>query len=104
MLLRGSLGLTQPVRIQFDGEGVWVTFGKLSGPLHPPVVHYEAPAAEVVPEQMEEFVRWVSRPFTDYADPLVSAAIRAGTSHVLFESIHPFEDGNGRIGRSIMVK
>jgi len=76
----------------------------VSGPLHRPVVHFEAPAAEVVPGQMGEFVRWASRPFTDYADPLVSAAMRAGTSHVLFESIHPFEDGNGRIGRSIMEK
>ncbi|TPE60479.1 Fic family protein [Sandaracinobacter neustonicus] len=75
----------------------------VSGPLHAPNVHYEAPPSNQVPDEMRAFVQW----FNDSAPngPMPLAAItRAAIAHLWFESIHPFEDGNGRIGRAIAEK
>lgn len=68
----------------------------VSGALHDPVVHFEAPLSHQVPHEMERFIQWFNRP----VEPLTGLA-RAGIAHLWFESIHPFEDGNGRIGRAI---
>ena len=68
----------------------------VSGAIHDPVVHFEAPPSLQVPREMERFIEWFNRP----VEPLTGLA-RAGIAHLYFESIHPFEDGNGRIGRAI---
>lgn len=73
----------------------------VSGSLHRPLVHFEAPPSKVVPRQMEEFVTWFN---ASQFDPSLTALERAGIAHLFFESIHPFEDGNGRIGRVIVEK
>jgi Fic family protein len=52
---------------------------------------------------MKRFVSWFNRTASHSKDPL-PAITRAGTAHLFFESIHPFEDGNGRIGRVIAAK
>ena len=75
----------------------------VSGPLHAPRVHYEAPPSERVPSEMAAFIAWFNDTAPNGANPL-SAIIRAGIAHIWFESIHPFEDGNGRIGRAIAEK
>ncbi len=75
----------------------------VSGPVHLPRVHFEAPPASDVPEQMEHFIAWFNRTAPDGADSLTGLT-RAGIAHLYFESIHPFEDGNGRIGRAICAK
>ena len=72
----------------------------VSGPIHLPRVHFEAPPASAVPEQMERFIAWFNRTAPD-GDGYPPALTRAGITHLYFESIHPFEDGNGRIGRAI---
>lgn len=59
-------------------------------------VHFEAPPSERVREEMDRFVLW----FNDSRGDLAPLA-RSGIAHLYFESIHPFEDGNGRIGRAI---
>ena len=59
-------------------------------------VHYRAPDSGSVPAEMARFLAWFNAP--DGADGIVRAAI----AHLWFETIHPFEDGNGRIGRAIM--
>src|ERR1700726_4645306 len=52
---------------------------------------------------MARFVTWFNRSAPAGSEPL-AALTRAGTAHLFFESIHPFEDGNGRIGRAIAEK
>ena len=58
-------------------------------------VHYTAPAAERVAQEMEAFLAWFNQPPT--ADPVLKAA----QAHLWFVTIHPFDDGNGRIARAI---
>lgn len=58
-------------------------------------IHFEAPVAKRVPEEMEIFLKWFNQ-ITDL-DPVVKAAI----AHLWFLTIHPFDDGNGRIARAI---
>ena len=70
----------------------------VSGPAHNPVVHYEAPPADAVPTEMARFLTWFNDPAERAAlDPV----LRAGLAQLWFLTIHPFEDGNGRIGRAI---
>lgn len=67
-------------------------------------VHYTAPPSSQVPAEMGRFLAWfeASRP-TDAAKPPASRGMtRAAIAHLWFESIHPFEDGNGRLGRAIV--
>ncbi|MBM3766928.1 MAG: Fic family protein [Acidobacteria bacterium] len=68
----------------------------VSGAIYSPKVHLEAPPAANVPKEMARFVKWFNR-----SAEALPAVTRAGIAHLYFESIHPFEDGNGRIGRAI---
>jgi len=68
----------------------------VSGPIGRERVHYEAPAASKLDHEMGAFLAWVNR-HDDTADPVLKAAI----AHLWFVTIHPFEDGNGRIARAI---
>ena len=52
---------------------------------------------------MERFIAWFNRTAPGGKEPL-PALTRAGVAHLYFESLHPFEDGNGRIGRAIAEK
>jgi Fic family protein len=75
----------------------------VSGPIHKRRVHFEAPPSPKVPKEMARFLDWFKRTTPAGTDPLPSLT-RAGIAHLYFESIHPFEDGNGRIGRAIAEK
>lgn len=75
----------------------------VSGPIDAPTVHFEAPPSKQVPAEMKRFVSWFNRTAPGNKEPL-PVITRAGTAHLFFESIHPFEDGNGRIGRVIAEK
>jgi Fic family protein len=67
----------------------------VSGPVGRETVHYTAPAARLLPSEMRAFLEWFES--TRTADPVLDAAI----AHLWFVTIHPFEDGNGRIARAI---
>jgi Fic family protein len=67
----------------------------VSGPIGRERVHYEAPAAERLEVEMSAFLNWVNS--EDSTDPV----LRAGIAHFWFVTIHPFNDGNGRIARAI---
>lgn len=68
----------------------------VSGPTGKEKVHFEAPPGEVVEAEMKQFLRWweESRKNTD-------CILRAGLAHFYFVTIHPFEDGNGRVARAL---
>ncbi len=67
-------------------------------------VHFEAPPSKLVPQEMELFIKWFNDTALGCPMEIKSGPIRAAIAHLYFESIHPFEDGNGRIGRAISEK
>ena len=67
----------------------------VSGPVGKEKVHYEAPAAPLLPNEMTQFLAWANE--SDRTD----AVLRAALAHLWFVTIHPFDDGNGRIARAI---
>lgn len=75
----------------------------VSGPIHKPTVHFEAPPSGRMTAEMKAFVAWFNDTAPGGKRPL-SALTRAGIAHFYFVCIHPFEDGNGRIGRALVEK
>ncbi|MFM9972624.1 MAG: Fic family protein [Burkholderiales bacterium] len=75
----------------------------VSGAMHDPKVHFEAPPSASVPVEMSRFIVWFNHSAPEGRRPL-PALTRAGIAHQYFICIHPFEDGNGRIGRAIVEK
>ncbi|GHU24590.1 cell division protein Fic [Betaproteobacteria bacterium] len=67
----------------------------VSGPLGRRKVHYEAPPATALPTEMARFLAWAN---AETGEP---ALIKAGLAHLWFVTLHPFEDGNGRIARAV---
>jgi Fic family protein len=75
----------------------------VSGPMHNPKVHYEAPPAKQINSEMSTFIKWFNRTTRKQKNALPSL-IHAGIAHLYFVNIHPFEDGNGRIARALAEK
>ncbi|NRA73925.1 MAG: Fic family protein [Rickettsiales bacterium] len=71
----------------------------ISGAVHKPIVHFEAPPANRIYKEMSQFIKWFNA--SEKSLPIIA---RSGIAHLYFESIHPFEDGNGRLGRYIAEK
>ncbi len=67
----------------------------VSGPIGRERVHYQAPEAKRVPREMRAFMKWFN------GSPSIDPVLTAGLAHLRFVTIHPFEDGNGRIARAI---
>jgi len=67
----------------------------VSGPVGREKVHFEAPGAERLESEMAGFLEWFNSP------PAIDPVLKAGIAHFWFVTIHPFEDGNGRIARAI---
>lgn len=74
-----------------DGEPMRVVSGRLGREK----IHYEAPSASLLPEGMKRLLRYVNAPSEE--DPLLVA----GKAHLWFLTLHPFDDGNGRIARAL---
>jgi Fic family protein len=68
----------------------------VSGPVGKEKVHYEAPPGDRIPAEIKQFVEWWNES-SAHEDGL----LRSGVAHFYFVTIHPFEDGNGRIARAI---
>lgn len=65
----------------------------VSGPIGHEKVHYQAPPAEQIEAEMQAFVAWFNK------SPVIDGVLHAAIAHLWFVTIHPFEDGNGRIAR-----
>jgi len=99
MLMNGRRDIVDVGRYRTHQDAMQI----VSGALHAPRVHFEAPPSETVPLEMSRFIGWFNDSSPSSPNPL-PAITRAAISHLWFESIHPFEDGNGRIGRAIAEK
>jgi Fic family protein len=77
--------------------GTWRTgiVQVVSGPMDREKIHFEAPSANKVDDEITFFLKWVNE--EKILDPVLKAAI----AHLWFVTIHPFDDGNGRIGRAL---
>jgi len=80
----GALRGTAPMRI-------------LSGPIGRQRIHYEAPPRRGLERELQRFLEWFNQ-----TPAVVDGLLRAGLAHAWFELIHPFEDGNGRVGRALL--
>lgn len=88
--------------------GEWRTHAEpmqvISGPVGHEIVHFEAPPSSIVPLEMARFIEWFNDTGPDGTRPIKKAAVRSAVAHLYFESIHPFEDDNGRVGRALSEK
>jgi Fic family protein len=76
----------------------------ISGAMGKAKVHYEAPPSSIVPDEMTAFIKWFNDTGPNGKNEIKKAPVRSALAHLYFETIHPFEDGNGRIGRAIAEK
>lgn len=99
MLMEGSKGIK---------IGAWRTHEEpmqvVSGALGKEKIHFEAPPAESVPLEMKRFIDWFNHSILESPKNVQMTPVLAAIAHLYFESIHPYEDGNGRIGRAISEK
>lgn len=75
----------------------------VSGPIYKPTVHFEAPSSKVVCAELQHFISWFNDTAPHGRTPLPTLT-RAGLVHLYFVWVHPFKDGNGRIGRALAEK
>jgi Fic family protein len=67
----------------------------VSGPMGREIIHFEAPPAEILDKQMQDFLFWLN------TDQKIDGLLKAGLAHLWFITLHPFDDGNGRIARAL---
>ena len=93
------MSVSIPGRLSVHERSIPVSSGQLrqvvSGAIGRERVHFEAPSARRVPAEMDRFLDWLQGPGSG------NAILDAGQAHLWFLTIHPYEDGNGRIARAI---
>ncbi len=99
MLCRWHFNLFEPGsgdcgKYRSHTEPMQIVFGRYGSSR----VFFEAPPSEKIPKEMEAFIHWFN------ATSIMPCLEKAALAHLYFESIHPFEDGNGRIGRLLVEK
>jgi Fic family protein len=99
MLLSGNPSIEMIGGYRAHAESMQV----VSGPDYERTVHFEAPPSNRLPSEMKRFIAWFNDTAPGAKNPL-PALTRAGIAHLYFVCIHPFEDGNGRIGRALAEK
>ena len=94
MFPTGYSGLTK-IRVGQWRDDAQGPMQVVSGPMYRQRVHYEAPPADLMDAEMGDFLNWFN--VDQQHDPVV----KAGLAHLWFVTVHPFEDGNGRIARAV---
>jgi len=96
------------IRLSSSSIGKWRTGREpmqvVSGPIGKEHVHFEAPPSDAVPQKMARFIQWFNNSHPMTGSLKMAGPVRAAITHLYFECIHPFEDGNGRIGRALSEK
>ncbi len=99
MLMKGSSGIK---------KGEWRSGQEsmqiVSGAVGKEKIHFEAPPSANVADEMMHFIEWFNATALGGIKEIKMPMLRSAIAHLYFESIHPFEDGNGRIGRAIAEK
>jgi Fic family protein len=98
MLMNGRRDIDAIGNYRIHPEPMQIVSGNLSAP----TLFYEAPPSEQVFKLMDGFIDWYNAHIA--TKNALSPLILAGIAHLYFEIIHPFEDGNGRIGRALVEK
>ena len=96
MAMKGRTDLKDIGRYRTHEEPMQV----VSGAIYEPTVHFEAPPSSGMNAEMDRFIAWFNASGPGGKE-ILPPLTRAGLAHLYFVSIHPFEDGNGRIGRAI---
>ncbi len=99
MLMKGRRDLHKIGAYRTHAEPMQV----VSGAVHKPKVHFEAPPSKAMHREMTRLIHWLNDTAPGGKNPM-PALTRAGVAHLHFVCIHPFEDGNGRIGRALAEK
>jgi Fic family protein len=99
MLMKGRSDIRDIGRYRTHEEPMQV----ISSRLDRITVHFEAPPSSVVPKEMARFAEWFNST-SPRGESVLPPITRAAIAHLYFVTIHPFEDGNGRIGRAISEK
>ncbi len=100
MITNGRRDLTDVGRYRTHKEPMQI----VSGRLDKPNVHFEAPPSEKMQSEMDQFITWFNNTHCVDNELDMYPLIKSGIAHLYFVSIHPFEDGNGRLGRAIAEK
>jgi Fic family protein len=94
MITNGRRDLQNIGGYRTHDEPMQIVSGRLD-----PKIHFEAPPSKLIKKQMDEFIIWFNQ-----SSKGLPAIIRSAITHHYFVSIHPFEDGNGRIARALAIK
>jgi Fic family protein len=74
----------------------------VSGRLGKPTVHFEAPSRQILENELEGFINWFNSPeHNDKNSQTLDPLVRAAIAHLCFITLHPFDDGNGRLTRAL---
>jgi len=95
MFPAGRIGMHKIVVGDYRDNSREDTMQVISGPMGKEKVHFQAPDSELLAGEMSKLIRWFNE--ANDIDPVLKAAI----AHLWFVTIHPFDDGNGRIARAI---
>ena len=96
---RSGMSIIRIAEWRDDAEGPMQV---VSGPMGKERVHFEAPPAKLIELEVNRFLKWFNKDTTNLRnDEIIEPVIKSGLAHLWFVTIHPFDDGNGRIARAI---
>ena len=99
LVMQGAARVRDVGRYRTHAEPMQIVSGRIAAPR----VHFEAPPSPRVPREMQRFIAWFNDTAPTGCAPL-PAVTRAALAHLHFVSVHPYEDGNGRLARAISEK
>jgi Fic family protein len=100
-LFPNGYGGIHPIRVAAWRDDTKGAMQVISGPISRERVHFEAPAAKRLQKEMNAFLAWANSTKFANSATVIDPVLKAALAHLWFVTIHPFDDGNGRIARAI---